>query len=163
MTKTKTLSGKTGLTKISNKEISMSRVFEATPAQLYKVFTDPTAISKWWGPAYLTTRVEIMDVRPGGKWRFIQTSPDGKEFAFSGKYLEIVPNVRTVSTFEFEAMPGHVVTETVTFEEFNGKTRVTTLSLFQSPEDLEGMLQSGMESGASESWDRLEELLETIN
>jgi uncharacterized protein YndB with AHSA1/START domain len=100
-----------------------------------------------------------MEVRPGGKWRFIQSTPDGKEFAFSGEYIEIVPNVRTVSTFEFEAMPGHVVIETVTFEEFNGKTRVTTLSLFQNPEDMEGMLQSGMESGASESWDRLESLL----
>jgi uncharacterized protein YndB with AHSA1/START domain len=159
MTKQKTISGKTELTRISDKELRMSRVFDATPAQLYKIFTDPHSISKWWGPAYLTTRVEVMEVRPGGKWRFIQSTPEGKEFAFSGKYIEIVPNVRTVSTFEFEAMPGHVVIETVTFEEFNGKTRVTTLSLFQNPEDMEGMLQSGMESGASESWDRLESLL----
>jgi uncharacterized protein YndB with AHSA1/START domain len=159
MTKQKTISGKTELTRISEKEIRMSRVFEATPAQIYKIFTDPNSIPKWWGPAYLTTRVDVMDVKPGGKWRFIQSTPDGKEFAFSGKYIEIVPNVRTVSTFEFEPMPGHVIIETVTFEEFNGKTRVTTLSLFQNSEDMEGMLQSGMESGASESWDRLESLL----
>lgn len=157
MTKVKS---KSELIRVSNKELKMSRVFDASPSRIFKIFTDPTSIPKWWGPAYLTTRVDVMDVRPGGKWRFIQSTPDGKEFAFNGKYIEIVPNVRTVSTFEFEAMPGHVVIETVTFEEFNGKTKVTTLSLFQTQEDMEGMIQSGMESGASESWDRLESLLQ---
>jgi uncharacterized protein YndB with AHSA1/START domain len=103
-----------------------------------------------------------MDVRPGGVWRFVQRGPDGSEYAFNGVYREIAPPQRIVSTFEFEGMPGHVSVETLTLEEHTGKTKVTSMSLFQTVEDRDGMLQSGMEAGAAETYDRFAELLEAL-
>jgi uncharacterized protein YndB with AHSA1/START domain len=100
-----------------------------------------------------------MDVRPGGAWRFVQRDPDGNEFAFNGVYHEVLPPERLVYTFEFEGVPGHVLLETVTFEELDGKTRLTDRSVFQTVEDRDAMVQSGMESGAKEAMDRLAELL----
>ena len=111
------------------------------------------------GVRSLTTIVDKMDVRPGGLWRFVQRGPDGNEYAFKGEYREIVPPERLVYTFEFEGMPGHVILETVTFEEHDGKTKLTDRSLFQSGEDRDGMLSSGMEQGAAETMDRLAVLL----
>src|SRR2546428_6432663 len=96
-----------------------------------------------------------MDVRPGGVWRYISRGADGPEFAFHGTYREIKRPERLVSTFEFEGMPGHVVVDTATFEERGGKTKVTVTSRFESVEDRDGMLKSGMEDGAAETWDRL--------
>jgi uncharacterized protein YndB with AHSA1/START domain len=103
-----------------------------------------------------------MDVRPGGTWRFVQRDPDGNKFAFNGVYHSIVPPERVVDTFEFEGMPGHVLLETVTFEEHEGKTKLTNRSVFQTVEDRNGALQSGMEAGAAETMDRLGELLKEI-
>jgi uncharacterized protein YndB with AHSA1/START domain len=146
----------------SDREIVMTRVFDAPRELVFKVCTDPTLIPQWWGPRILTTTVDKMDVRPGGVWRFVQRDPGGNEFAFNGEYREIVPPARIVQTFEFEAMPGHVVLETVTFEDHDGKTKLTVTSLFQNVEDRDGMLQSGMEAGATESHDRLAELLAKV-
>jgi uncharacterized protein YndB with AHSA1/START domain len=99
-------------------------------------------------------------VRVGGVWRYIQKDPDGNEFAFHGKYKEVVAPERLTYTFEFELMPGHIATETETFEEQpDGRTMITSTTVFSTLEDLEGMLQAGMEGGAVESWDQLEELL----
>jgi uncharacterized protein YndB with AHSA1/START domain len=140
-------------------EFVMTRIFDAPRELVFQVYTDPEAVPQWWGPRYLTTVVEMMDVWPGGSWRFIQRSSDGKEYAFHGKYIEIVPPSKIVSTFEFEGMPGHVVVDTLIFEAVGNKTKLTATSLFQSPEDLEGMMQSGMEDGATETWDRLAEVL----
>jgi uncharacterized protein YndB with AHSA1/START domain len=100
-----------------------------------------------------------MEVRPSGAWRFVQRAPEGKEYAFKGVYHAIVPPKRLVDTFEFEGMPGHVSLETVTLEEQDGKTKVTVTSVFQTVEDRDGMLKSGMEEGATESMERLDELL----
>jgi uncharacterized protein YndB with AHSA1/START domain len=102
---------------------------------------------------------ERMDVLPGGVWRFIQHDQDGNAYAFHGVYREIVPPKREVHTFEFEGMPGHVILETSIFEEFEGKTKLTVTDLFQSLEDRDGMFKTGMKEGATESMDRLEELL----
>ena len=101
-----------------------------------------------------------MDVRPGGVWRFIQRDANGNEYAFNGEYREIVPPERLVNTFEFEGVPGHIIVDTATFEEQpDGKTKLTVTSLFDTVEDRDGMLKSGMEDGAIETWDRLAELL----
>ncbi|MBO0684473.1 MAG: SRPBCC domain-containing protein, partial [Candidatus Dormibacteraeota bacterium] len=107
----------------------------------------------------LTTTVERMDVRPGGGWRFVQRDAEGHEFAFHGLYHEVSPPERIVDTFEFEGMPGHVALETTTLEDLGGRTRLTTITVFQTIEDRNGMVASGMEQGATESMDRLEELL----
>jgi uncharacterized protein YndB with AHSA1/START domain len=143
----------------SDREIVMSRVFNAPRELVFKALTDPHLIPQWWGQRNSTTFVDKMDVRPGGIWRFVERAADGNEYAFNGVYREIVPPERVVQTFGFEGMPGHIVVETMTLEAINGKTRVTTTSQFDSVEDRDAMLQSGMEAGANESWDRLEELL----
>jgi len=100
-----------------------------------------------------------MDLKPGGVWRFVQRDSSGEEYAFNGVYREIVSPERLVYTFEFEGMPGHVMLETVTFEEYDGKTKFTDKSVFRTVEDRDGMLESGMEEGATETMDRLAELL----
>jgi uncharacterized protein YndB with AHSA1/START domain len=138
----------------------MSRIFDAPRQLVWKVYTDPQLVPQWWGPRYLTTTVEKMDVSVGGAWRYIQRDPQGNEFAFRGVYKEITPPERLTYTFELEPMAGHISTETILFEDLpGGKTRITASSIFTTLEDLEGMLQSGMEGGAVEMWDRLEELL----
>jgi uncharacterized protein YndB with AHSA1/START domain len=103
-----------------------------------------------------------VDLRPGGAWRFVQRQPDGNEYGFRGEYREILPPERLVYTFEFEGMPGHVALETLTFDEENGKTKLTSTLLFDSVEDRDRMLQSGMEEGAGETMDRLDQYLKTM-
>jgi len=97
----------------SDTEILQTRVFDAPPALVYKAFTDPTLIPKWWGPRGVTTEVDEMDVRVGGKWRFVQHGSDG-DFAFRGEYREIVPGKKVVGTFEFEPLAGHISVEHTT-------------------------------------------------
>jgi len=117
-------------------------------------------IPKWWGPRNLTTIVDKMDLKEGGLWRFINKDEKGEEYGFHGEYKEIVPPEKVVQTFEFEGMPGHIVTETMTLEEIDAEhTKMTIHSVFASPEDRTGMVNSGMEKGSTESYDRLAELL----
>lgn len=149
------------MTIISDIEIAMSRVFDAPRDLVFQAYTTPEMVAQWWGQRASTTTVDALDLRPGGQWRFVQREADGTEYAFRGEYREITPPERLVNTFEFEMMPGHVIVDTVTFEDVEGKTRVTATSLFQSVEDRDGMLASGMEGGANESWDQLAELLAT--
>lgn len=149
----------TTLTTPSDREIVMTRLFDAPRELVFKAYTDPKLIPQWWGLRSLTTTVDKMDVRPGGVWRFVQRDSDGNEDGFHGVYREIASPERLVYTFEWEGMPGHVSVETVTFDEDDGKTKVTATSVFDSMEDRDGMLQSGMEAGAVETWDRLAELL----
>ena len=143
-------------------EIAMTRVFDAPRDLVFKAFTDPRHIPQWWGPKNLTTLVDKMDVKAGGLWRFVQRDEHGNEFAFHGVYHDIVLSERIVSTFEFEGMPGHVLLETARFEALpDGKTRYTGSSVFQSVADRDGMLSSGMESGARETLDRFAAFLTT--
>ena len=145
--------------KPSDREIILMRVFDAPRQLVYEAYTNPNHIEKWWGRRRLKTVVDKLDVRPGGLWRFVQHGANGEKFAFSGEFSEVVPGERIVSTFEFEAMPGHVILNTALFEEYEGKTKVTVSSIFQSVEDREAMLSAGMEVGANEAWDMLDELL----
>jgi uncharacterized protein YndB with AHSA1/START domain len=146
----------------SDLEIVMSRVFDAPRELVFKAMTDPNTVPKWWGPRSSTTVVDKMDVRPGGLWRYVITEADGSINAFNGVFREITPPLKLVYTFEWEGLPGHIMLETTVFEEHDGKTTVTATDLFDSVEDRDGMLQSGMETGAVELFDRLEELLRTL-
>ena len=139
--------------------ITMTRVFDAPREKVFKAYTDPNLVTQWWGPRGLTTIVDKMEVRKGGIWRYIQRDAEGNEYAFNGVYHDIVSPERLIYTFEFEGMPGHVLLETVVFEEQDGKTKLSDISVFQSIEDRDGMLASGMEQGAVETLDRFEELL----
>ena len=141
-------------------EIVITRVFDAPRELVFKTITDPSLVPQWWGPKRFTTTVDKMEVRPGGQWRFVQRDADGNEHAFRGVYHEIVSPERIVQTFEFESMPGHVSLETARLEDQDGKTMWTTIAVYQSVEDRDGMVQSGMEGGAIELMDRLAELVE---
>ena len=99
---------------------------------------------------------------PGGAWRYGIRDTNGQEFVFSGEYREVVPPARLVSTEGWEAMPGHEYLVTVTFEEEDGKTKMTSHLLYQNGADRDGHLQSGMEAGMQESYVRLDEHLATM-
>ncbi len=156
------MSKPTFLVEPGKQEIVRTHVFKAPRELVFKVYTNPELIPQWWGPKRLTTKVNQMEVRPGGRWHFVQTDKDGKEYAFHGVYHGISKPERVVSTFEYEGTPGHVILETVTFEDLDGKTKMTDSSVFQSVEDRDGMLEEGMEEGASESMERLTDLVTKI-
>jgi uncharacterized protein YndB with AHSA1/START domain len=147
----------------SDREVVMTRVFDAPRELIWKAYTDPSLIEKWWGPRRYRTVVDKMDVRPGGAWRIVNRGVDGAEYWFSGVFSEVVEPERLVRTFDFEGMQGHIMVETATFEELEGKTKVTVNSFFKTKEDRDGMVASGMKDGATESMDRLVEILEGVS
>lgn len=150
------------VTKPTEREIHIERVFHAARDRVFEAYTDPGLIPEWWGPRGTTAVVEEMDVKPGGAWRFVMRSSDGTETAFRGTYREVTAPERIVQTFEWEGMPGHVSVETATFEDLGDRTKVTTTSLFHTTEERDGMLGSGMEGGMNETYARLDELLERL-
>lgn len=143
-------------------EIVIKRTFNFSREKVFKVLTDPKLVPQWWGPRDISTTVDQMEVKMGGIWRYVQKDADGNEYAFRGVYHHVEAPERLVYTFEWEGMPGHILLETVTLSEADGKTTLTDSSVFQTVEDRDGMLAAGMEGGAEDSWDRLEELLATI-
>jgi uncharacterized protein YndB with AHSA1/START domain len=154
---------KTEITIVPGKqEIVVSRVFDTLKSHVYRAYTDASLILQWWGPGYLTTKVEKNELWQGGQWRFIQYDKQGKEFAFRGVYHTVITGEKIIYTFEYEGMPGHAILVTETFAESNGKTTVTEHSVFQSAEDRDEMADTGMEDGKRESMDRLESLLEKM-
>jgi uncharacterized protein YndB with AHSA1/START domain len=146
----------------SDREIVLTRVFDAPRRLVFTALTTCDHLKHWWGPRRYTLASCQMDFRPGGAYRIVQRGAGGEEYGFRGEYREITPPERIVQTFEFEGMPGHVSVETLTLVEQGGKTIYTSTSVFDSVEDRDGMLQSGMEEGASETMDRLAEYLETL-
>ena len=141
------------------REVVMERVFDAPREQVFQAFVDPELIPKWWGRRVDTTTIDKMDVRPGGEWRFVTDAPDGRH-AFRGTYRAVEAPELLEQTFEWEGLPGHVVVDTTTFEDLgDGRTKVTTISRFDTTEDRDGMVASGMEVGAGESYEKLDELL----
>ncbi len=146
-------------------EVLITREFNAPRELVFKACTDPKLIPQWWGPRYLSTEVDKMDVRPGGQWRFLNRDAEGNEYAFHGVYHEVLAPERIIQTFEFEGLPesGHVTLETMKLETLpEGRTRLTIQSVFQSVADRDGMLQSGMEEGLNDTYERLEELLKKL-
>ncbi len=142
-------------------ELVMERVFDAPRELVWSVLTDPSRVTKWWGPEGYSTTVEEMDVQPGGRWRWVGRSPDGQEAPFRGEYLEVVPPERLVRTeiFDvppFNADPAGAAVETMTFEDLgDGRTKLVSRSRFPSAESLEGALATGMIGGALQTYDRL--------
>ena len=146
-------------------ELVITREFEAPRELVFKVIMDPKLLSQWWGPRYMSTIIDKMDVRPGGEWRFINRDAQGNEYAFHGVYHEVLAPERVIDTFEFEGLPetGHVTLETMRLEELpGGRTRLIVQSVFQSVMDRDGTLQSGMEAGVNDTYDRLSEILERL-
>lgn len=143
------------------RKVVMERTFDAPREAVFEAFIDPNAIPKWWGPRNYTTTVEEMDVRVGGVWRFLVRDDRGNEHGFHGAYRKIDPPKLLSCTFNFEDIPGdHELIQTWTFEDLGGRTKVTSTATYAKVDDLDGMVASGMEWGATESWNRLAELVE---
>jgi len=152
------------ITTLSDREIVMTREFDAPRELVFEAHSKCEHLDKWWGPRKYTLEVCELDFRPGGKYRFVHRGPDGvEEHGFRGEYREIAPPERMVWTFEWEGMPGHVSVDTLTLEDIGGgRTKLIAHSLFDSVEDRDGMLQSGMGEGAGETYDRLDEFVATM-
>lgn len=140
-------------------EVLLQHTFGAPRQLVFRVYTDPGLIPHWWGPSELTTTVEAMEVRHGGIWRISQVGRDGRRHLFFGVYHSAEAPARLVRTFEYGGTPGHVVLETVDFQESSGATRVTTHSVYQSVADRDAMAAAGMEQGAVASMERLATLI----
>lgn len=146
-----------------DREFVITRVLDAPRDLVWEVLTGADHIPHWWGPAQYVTNVDQMDVRVGGRYRYVQTGPDGTEHGFRGEYLEVVPPERLVCTFEYEGMPGHISIDAMTLEDMgDGRTLLTTRSTFSTREDRDGLVQAGMESGVREAYDRLEVLAQAL-
>ena len=147
-------------------EMRLSREFDAPRELVFQAFTDPELYVQWLGPRRLTTQLVIFEPRSGGQWRYLQKDQSGNEFGFHGVYHEVRVPERIIDTFEFEGLleAGHVALETLILEALpRGRTRLTAQSVFQSVADRDGALQSGMEEGLNDSYERLTELLETMS
>ena len=143
-------------------DITTVTMFDAPRELVFRAYTDPKLFARWWGPRRYTNVIDKFDARSGGEWRVIQRGADGAEFAFHGVNHAVEAPERICQTFEFEGVPGHVALQTATFEAVGNKTRVTAHAVFESVMDRDGMVASGMRSGADESTERLAELLETM-
>ncbi len=142
-------------------DLFITREFDAPRELVFKAHTDPDLFAQWIGPRDLTTTIEAFEPVSGGRYRFIQQDKDGNEFGFHGVFHEVSPE-RVIQTFEFEGLPesGHVTLETMTLEALpNNRTKLTSHSVFQSVSDRDGMVQSGMERGINEGYERLDEVL----
>lgn len=144
-----------------NLEIHMTREFDAPRDRIYQAHLDAKIVEKWWGPRRYKTKVEKLEPKVGGQWKFVNYDDKENRHVFYGEYKELKEPESITWTFIYEPFPEAVITETVSFEDLpGGKTRLTTISKFPSKEAIEGMTQGGMEEGARETWDRLAELVE---
>ncbi|MFP2900499.1 SRPBCC family protein [Corallococcus sp. 4LFB] len=146
------------VTQPSEREVRIERIFNAPRERVWKAMTDPALVAQWWGRGNKVV-VERMDVQRGGHWRFVEHSPDGSH-GFEGRYREVTPMERIEQTFEWDGTPGHVVVETMTLQDLgDGRTKLVTVSLFHTVEDLQGMVGAGMEQGLNQSYAALDKLL----
>lgn len=143
-------------------QIIITREFDAPRDLVFRAYTDPELLVRWWGPRELTSTVDHYEPRDGGRWRIVQADAAGNEYGFHGVFHGTPSPDGIVQTFEFEGVPGHVSMETLTLEERAGRTLVRTVSVFQSVEDRDGMVASGMERGVRDSDERLAELLTAL-
>lgn len=143
---------------MSDQEISFERVFDAPPETVFRAFTDPDLVARWWAGDGEKLTVEALDPTAGGSWRFVNTGADGVGTAFYGVYHSVAPE-RIVQTFEYGGFPGIVLLETLTFDDLgDGRTRFTDSSVF--PASAADAYGGG--GGATESMDRLAALLATL-
>jgi uncharacterized protein YndB with AHSA1/START domain len=145
---------------VQGAEYVMERVFDAPRELVWAALTEPERIPRWWGQRQDSTTVEQMEVRVGGRWRWVAHSSQG-DAPFTGEYLEIDPPAKLVNTETFDVEPfnqGEPAIVTQTLEDLgDGRTKLVSRSVFPSEESLQGALSMGMTRGAIESWDRLAE------
>ena len=145
----------------SDREVMMTRVFDAPRHLVFDALTKPELLKRWFGPRGHSLIVCEVDLRVGGAWRYVLRTPDGREMGMGGVYREIVPAERTVHTEAFDDYPGESIVTTV-LTEHEGKTTLTGTVLCESQEIRDAVLGTGMEHGAAETYDRLAELLPSL-
>jgi len=157
-----TSSGTAVVTLPTDTQILITRDFEAPKHLVFKAYTTPELIKRWWGGDRGEVTLAEVDLRVGGKWRYVMTANGGFEVGFHGVYREIIPNERIVSTEIFEGMPEGEAVSTVTLDEENGRTTLTNLSEYPSKEIRDAVINSGMEGGMQESMDHLEQVARSL-
>jgi uncharacterized protein YndB with AHSA1/START domain len=150
----------TTVTVLSDTEVRIERDFDAPRALVWEAYTDPELLCEWLGPHRLTMTVQEMDVRTGGSYRYTHRSGDGDLFVFFGEFTEVDPPRLLVQTFQFEGNEHPPSVDRVEFEELDGdRTRIVIGSDLGSIEARDAMLQSGMERGVTEGYEKLDDLL----
>jgi uncharacterized protein YndB with AHSA1/START domain len=139
-------------------EMLITREFNAPRHLVYKAYTTPELVRRWWAGRRGQMTIAEIDLRVGGTWRFVMTSSEGFEVAFHGTYREIVPNERLVHTEVYEAMPDAEAVNTLTFAETDGRTTLAVLVDCGSRQVRDGMMASGMEVGMQEAYDLIEQI-----
>jgi uncharacterized protein YndB with AHSA1/START domain len=153
-----TSSGTAKVTLPADDQILITREFDAPRHLVYRAWTTPDLVRRWWsGERGEVTSAEI-DLRVGGTWRYVMVAHGGFEVAFHGEYREIVPDERIVCTEVYEGMPDGEALTTATFAEADGRTTLTMLVEHTSKEDRDAHIDSGMEGGMQEAMDRLEQV-----
>lgn len=142
--------------------IDVSRAFDAPRDLVFRAFTEPDLLVQWLGPGKYEMVIDEYDVRAGGRWRYIHRDADGNEYGFHGVFHGEPSPDGFVQTFEFEGAPGHVSLDQLVLEERDGGTVVHTHSVYQSLEDRNAMVESGMAEGMNDGFNRLDILLERL-
>jgi uncharacterized protein YndB with AHSA1/START domain len=147
---------KQGATSTADREIVLTRVYDAPRELVFRMFTDPEHVRQWWGPNGFTTTTHKMDVRPGGKWRFVMHGPDGTDYPNLITYVEVVqPERLAYKHGSDESEPAHFDV-TVTFEEQDGKTTLTMRSIFPTAAARDHVVEKyGAIEGGNQTLDRL--------
>jgi uncharacterized protein YndB with AHSA1/START domain len=158
---TGTTIGETTFTLPSDREIVITRVLDAPRGLVFDALTNPEHLPHWFGFRDWTLPVCEIDLRPGGKWRYVMRGPDGEEMGMSGVYREIERPERLVYTESFDDYPGETLNTGILIEE-DGKTTFTATVLYESKEHRDAVLESGMQRGAAETYDRLAEHLAAL-
>jgi uncharacterized protein YndB with AHSA1/START domain len=143
----------------TDEQILITREFDAPKELVYRAFTTPELVKRWWSAKRGEVTVAEIDLRVGGKWRYVMVTTDGgMEVAFHGEYREIVPNERIVSTEVYEGYPDEEAVNTATFTDVDGRTTLTILVQHTSKEARDAHIDSGMEDGLQDAMDLLEEV-----
>jgi uncharacterized protein YndB with AHSA1/START domain len=142
----------------TDEQILITREFNAPKHLVYKAFTTPELVKRWWSAKRGEVTVAEIDLRVGGRWRYAMVTDDGFEVAFHGEYREIVPNERIVSTEIYEGMPDAQAVNTMTLSEVDGRTTLTIRVQHASKEHRDAHIESGMEAGLQDALDLLEEV-----
>ena len=165
---TTTSSGRAKLTLPTDEQILVTRDFDAPRHLVYEAWTTPELVKRWWHANRGTVTVVEIDLRVGGKWRYVMVADDGMEVGFHGEYREIVPDERIVSTEVYEGLPDGVSEEeggtvnTVTFSEADGRTTMTLLIQTTSKVSRDAIIESGMESGMQDALELLEQTANSL-
>ena len=139
-------------------QVKITREFDAPRHLVYRVWTTPELIKRWWSANRGEVTVADVDLRVGGSWRWVMVTHAGFEVVFYGKYLEVVPNERLVFTEIYGGMPDAPAVTTLIFAEQDGRTTLTTLVQHEKKEHRDAHINSGMEAGMQEAMDLLEQL-----